>query len=289
MPHVAVLDDTSVKQIIGWVEAGGKLIVVGPMPPLLGSHWSLRTDPEALQVIHNGSDIEPLQEFLSEKDLRQAGYGYLAPSKAAGQVLEPVPLIVWGRFYPFEPGAASLVTNYCYPLAREALEQGADYGAIMGYSAPGDEAVPGVVWQHVAEGAVLLCGADVFRSYWVQPNYLFHQVFRAWLEILGYQPTVEVIEGNRPADGIELVTVPDPDDDEVLLTHLINLREANYAGMIAERLPAVHGLRLRLHKPRLAGQATLQPAGLALKLYSGDGYTDVDLPVLQTHLCVEIR
>ena len=242
LPHVLTIDEPAASLIWRWVEQGGKLLVVGPIsraPWLALARRAHR--PKLCRAVAASTDVEPLQEFLGQGDLQRAGYGYLAFVGALGQGFEPVPLIVWGRFFPFEMGDSTPLMEYRYPLARAALESGADYGAIMGYSAPGDETAPAVALRHVGQagGAVLVCGVDVFRSYWRQPNYRSHHLVAAWMEIMGFQPSIQVVENSRPAVGVELVTAHDPVSG-ALLVHLINLRDANASGLVAERLPAIH-------------------------------------------------
>ena len=291
LAHVLTIDETSAALIYRWVEQGGKLLVVGPIAPQLGSLLGTRTAEQTLQAIATSTDVEPLQEFLSQGDLQRPGYGYLAPSGGAlGQGFEAVPLIVWGRFFPFEMGDPTVLMDYRYPLARAALESGADYGAIMGYSAPGDETAPAVALWHVGQtgGAVLVCGADVFRSYWRQPNYRYPHLLRVWMDSLGYQPSFEVTENGRPVVGVELVTARDPDNG-ALLVHVINLREANSSGLASERLPAIHDLRVRFHPgPEVTLEAVLHPHREPLPLANAGGQWVVNLPPLETHLGIEI-
>lgn len=291
LPHVFTIDEASAALICSWVEGGGKLLVAGPMPPQLGLLLGVHTEAAALRTVEASKDVEPLQEFLGQDDLQRAGYGYLAAAGIPLQGFEPVPLIVWGRFYPFEASGARVLMDYRYPLARAALESGADYGAIMGYSAPGDETALGVMQKDIGQagGAVLHCGADVFRSFWRQPNYRFHDLLRTWMHSLGYQPSVTVTEYDRPAVGVEVVTARDPDDG-ALLVHVINLREANSSGIASERLPTIHGLQVRVQgAPDTRFAAVLHPHGVLQPAQHVEGDWVVNLPPLEAHICIEIQ
>jgi len=288
LPHVATLSDATAQQIGEWVEAGGTVLVVGPVPPALGDRWGIHTEERARSVIFAGRAVDPMAELLDAKNLERTPYGYLEPASPAIEEIEPVPLVLWGRFYPFEPGDADVLMTYRYPGAKPVLEAGASYGAIMGYSAPGEETIAGAALRSVGQGRILVCGADVFRAYWAQPNYRFHQLFESWLRVLDYQPEVEVTEGGKPAYGIELITALESSGEGALLVHLINLREAHTSGVVAEWLPPAYGLRLRVRG--MAGTtATRLPEGTPLAVGDEGGDAIVDLPPIAVHACIEIR
>jgi len=252
LPQQVALDGDTADLIRGYVDSGGRLLIVGPVPLCLQSWLGISGDPFGapgpagyLQTVE-GEPACPVQLRAPWHKL-ECPEGTVALRSFQPHHLEEMP---------------DHVPQYLFFARRTQQAEAAGWLLTVG------------------RGRVFVCPADIFGAYWENPSLGVLTIWESILRRLEFEPFVSV-DCCYP---VEVVTARDKDS---LLVHLVNQLDAQDRLFYPLRVPPIGPLRLTVRTTTPPRAVIRWPEEQHLEPEAEDGCLTVTLKDLHIHTCVE--
>ena len=252
LPQQIALDEDTADIVRAYVDGGGRLLIVGPVPLCLQSWLGISGDP-------------------------------LAPPGPAGYLQtvggEPTcPVALRAPWHKLECPDGTVALRSFHPRQLEEMPDDVPQYVFFARRAQQAEAAG---WLLTAGcGRVLVCSADIFGAYWETPSLGILTIWQSILKSLEFEPFVRV-QAQHP---VEVVTAHDKDS---LLVHLVNQSESQDRLFYPLRVPPAGAMHLEVQTSTQPRTVVRWPEGRELKPKMKGGRVTVDLADLDIHACVE--
>jgi len=255
LPRQRYISEQISEKVKKFVNNGGILLVFGSMPENLSNWTKLYT-----------SAPDPIYP------------GYVRQARKINSYFKEETVCVRGEFFPIK-GEGACILNYIRPDAYYAIKKGKIYR--WGFSAPGYEEIPACLLKKVGKGTVVLCGIDIFQSYYKIPTALVIDIMDYVLLACGYKPRIET----SPKRGLEVV---ERTDGNRYIVHFINLLESNNNPATAVYLPPLRDIEVKISCSSPPKEIYLYPDRKKVKFTWKDGYIKLKLDKIDIHCALEI-